>query len=143
MASASKTEIYDVPVEKFYQALIDYQSYPEFVEGVSGIDIQNQSADGATVTYHINLIKKFSYTINLSHEENAKVSWTLDSGDLLKVNNGSWSLKDLGDGKTEVTYSLEVEVKGFFPGLGMIEKTLVSTNLPATMKAFAKRAAQK
>ena len=59
----------------------------------------------------------------------------------MKVNNGGWKLKDLGNGKTEVTYSLEVELKGFFPGLGMVEKTMVSTNLPMNMKAFAKRAA--
>jgi hypothetical protein len=50
-------------------------------------------------------------------------------------------LKDLGKARTEVTYSLEVELKGFLPGLGLIEKTLVNTNLPLTMKAFAKRAA--
>jgi ribosome-associated toxin RatA of RatAB toxin-antitoxin module len=59
----------------------------------------------------------------------------------MKVNNGRWTLKDLGQARTEVTYSLEVELKGFFPGLGMIEKTLVNTNLPTAMKAFAKRAA--
>ena len=34
----------------------------------------------------------------------------------------------------------EMEFKGFLPGLGMIEKTLVNTNLPMTMKAFCKRA---
>ena len=68
------------------------------------------------------------------------MSWSLVSGDMMKVNNGKWTLKDVG-GKTEVTYSLEVELKGFLPGLGMIEKTLVNTNLPLTMKAFGKKAA--
>ena len=90
---------------------------------------------------NLNLIKKMSYTIRLSHKPTQEVSWSLISGDLMKVNNGRWTLKDLGENKTEVTYSLEVELKGFLPGLGMIEKTLVNTNLPLTMKAFAKRAA--
>lgn len=141
MARAERTEVFDVPATKMYQAIIDYKGYPEFVDGVESVQIADESKDGATVTMNLNLIKKISYKIKLSHKENTEVSWSLLSGDMMKVNNGRWTLKDLGNGKTEVTYSLEVELKGFLPGLGMIEKTLVSTNLPTAMKSFAKRAA--
>lgn len=135
MAKAERTEIFDVPVEKFYQAIIDYNSYPDFVDGMKSVKV-----DGDKVTYTLNLIKEVTYTLKMNHVPNKEVSWSLVSGDMMKVNNGKWTLKDVG-GKTEATYSLEVELKGFLPGLGMIEKTLVSTNLPLTMKAFAKRAA--
>jgi coenzyme Q-binding protein COQ10 len=141
MARAEKTEIFDVPHDKFYQAIIDYRAYPKFVEGMRSVDILNESSEGATVKFNLSLIKDISYTIKLSHKPNLEVSWSLVSGDLMKVNNGKWTLKDLGQARTEVTYSLEVELKGFLPGLGMIEKTLVTTNLPMNMKAFAKRAA--
>lgn len=141
MARAERTEVFDVPVSKMYQAIIDYKAYPEFVDGVESTQVTNESADGATVTMNLNLIKKISYTIKLSHKKDQEVNWSLVSGDIMKVNNGRWTLKSLGDNKTEVTYSLEVELKGFFPGLGMVEKTLVSTNLPLTMKAFSKKAA--
>jgi coenzyme Q-binding protein COQ10 len=140
MARAEKTEVFDVPVDKFYKAIVDYKAYPEFVEGMRSVEVQNETADGATVKFNLSLIKDISYTIKLSNKPNQEVSWSLVSGDMMKVNNGKWTLKDLG-GKTEVTYSLEVELKGFLPGLGMIEKTLVTTNLPMNMKAFAKRAA--
>lgn len=142
MAQASRTETYDVPVEKFYKAIIDYRNYPKFVDGVKSTEVSNESAEGATVKMGISVIKEISYTIKLVHEMNKKVSWSFVTGDMMKLNNGRWELKDLGDGKTEVTYSLEVELKGFMPGLGMIEKTLVNTNLPMTMKAFAKYAGQ-
>lgn len=141
MARAERTEVFDVPVDKFYQAIIDYKAYPKFVDGVESTEVTNESADGATVTMNLNLIKKIAYTIKLNHKKNQEVNWSLVSGDLMKVNNGRWTLKDLGQARTEVTYSLEVELKGFLPGLGMIEKTLVNTNLPMTMKAFAKKAA--
>jgi coenzyme Q-binding protein COQ10 len=140
MARAERTEVFDVPVDKFYKAVLDYKAYPQFVDGMKSIEVQNESADGATVKFNLSLIKEITYTLKLSNKENQEVSWSLVSGDMMKVNNGKWTLKDLG-GKTEVTYSLEVELKGFLPGLGMIEKTLVSTNLPLTMKAFGKRAA--
>ena len=141
MAKAEKTEIFDVPADKFYKAIIDYKSYPQFVDGVESVEIKNESADGATVTMNLNLIKKISYTIKLNHTPNKEVNWSLVSGDMMKINNGKWTLKDLGQARTEVTYSLEVEFKGFLPGLGLIEKTLVNTNLPLAMKAFAKKAA--
>jgi coenzyme Q-binding protein COQ10 len=126
MARAERTEVFDVPADKLYQAIVD---------------VVSESADGATVKFNLSLIKDISYTIKLNHKKDQEVSWSLVSGDMMKVNNGKWSLKDLGNNKTEATYSLEVELKGFFPGLGMIEKTLVNTNLPMTMKAFAKQAA--
>lgn len=141
MAKAERTEAFDVPVDKFYKAIIDYSNYPKFVDGVKSVDLKNATETGAELTMNLNIIKEISYTINLKHVPNKEVNWSLVKGDMMKLNNGRWTLKDLGNGKTEVTYSLEVELKGFLPGLGMIEKTLVSTNLPLTMKAFAKRAA--
>lgn len=140
MAKAERTEIFDVPVEKFYQAIIDYSSYPQFVDGVKSIKLLSSSENAAQVTMNLNIIKEISYTIDLQQVPNKEVKWSLVKGDMMKLNNGRWTLKDLGGGKTEVTYSLEVELKGFLPGLSIVEKTLVSTNLPLTMKAFAKRA---
>lgn len=139
MARAERTEVFDVPVEKFYQAVIDYKNYPNFVDGMKSVEIQKESADGAVVKFNLNLIKEITYTIDLKHTPNQEVSWSLVAGDGMKVNNGKWVLKNVG-GKTEVTYNLEIELKGFIPGLSMIEKTLVATNLPLTMKSFAKRA---
>lgn len=141
MARAERTETFDVPADKLYKAITDYKSYPSFVDGMKSVEVQTESADGATVKFNLSLIKDISYMIKLSHKPNHEVSWSLVTGDMMKVNNGKWTLKDLGGNKTEVTYSLEVELKGFLPGLGMIEKTLVTTNLPLNMKAFAKRAA--
>ncbi len=141
MAKAERTEVFDVPVEKFYQAIVDYKSYPQFVDGMNSIEILQQAGEDATVKFNLKLIKEVTYTLKLAGKKNESVSWSLVSGDMMKVNNGGWKLKDLGGGKTEVTYHLEVELKGFLPGLGMVEKTMVSTNLPMNMKAFAKRAA--
>lgn len=141
MAKAERTEVFDVPADKFYKAIIDYKGYPQFVDGMKSVEVSNETTDGATAKFNLSLIKDISYTLKLSHKPNQEVSWSLVSGDMMKINNGRWTLKDLGNNKTEVTYSLEVELKGFLPGLGMIEKTLVTTNLPLNMKAFAKRAA--
>ncbi len=138
MAVVTRTEIYDVGIQEFYSVIIDYDSYPEFVDGVDGIEILEQDDDGARVKYSLNLIKKFSYILKLEHSKPNGISWALESGDLFKKNIGSWSLKDLGRGKTEVTYSVDLEFKGLAPK--PIVNRLINHNLPAMMKSYFERA---
>lgn len=138
MAQASRTEIVDVEINKLYDVIADFAKYPEFVDGVSGIKVISQTETEAKVEYSLNVIKTFKYIINTKMERPTRVSWVLDSGDIFKKNDGSWVLKDLGNGKTEVTYSLEIDVKMFAPGA--VLNALTTKNLPIMMESFFKRA---
>lgn len=138
MANATRTEVVDVDINKLYDVIVDYAKYPEFVDGVSKIKIINQNETSAKVEYEVNMIKSFKYTIATKQTRPTNVSWTLESGDLFKKNDGEWKLKDLGNGKTEVTYSLEVDFKMFAPN--SILSALTSKNLPLMMDSFFKRA---
>lgn len=138
MPSAKRTEIFDAPIEKVYQVITDYASYPEFVEGVSGVEVIEQDENGALVEYSLNMIKKFTYRLRLKHEKPTKISWTFESGDIFKLNEGYWHLKDLGDGRTEVDYQLELDVKVFAPS-AIINK-LATKSLPAMLQSYHKRA---
>jgi coenzyme Q-binding protein COQ10 len=139
MASVERTEIFDAPIDKVYGVIVDYAKYPEFVAGVDEIEILENNDEGAKVKYSLNLIKKFSYIIKMTHEKPSKVSWVLESGDIFKTNTGSWELKDLGD-KTEVTYKVELDFKVMAPK--MIVNKVVSGNFPAMMKAYHNRCKQ-
>lgn len=138
MAQAKRTEIVDVEINKLYDVIVNYAKYPEFVDGVSSIKVLSQNEASAKVEYEINLIKSFRYIINTTQKKPTNVSWVLESGDIFKKNDGSWTLKDLGNGKTEVTYALEVDLKMFAPGA--ILKGLTEKNLPIMMNSFFKRA---
>jgi coenzyme Q-binding protein COQ10 len=138
MASASRTEVVDVDINKLYNVLVDYAKYPDFVDGVSAIKVISQSETAAKVEYSINMIKSFKYIINIKNEKPTRISWTLDSGDLFKKNDGEWKLKDLGNGKTEVTYTLDMDFKIFAPS--SILSALTEKNLPIMMSSFFKRA---
>lgn len=141
MAVATRTEVVDVDINKLYDVLVDYVKYPEFVDGVSSIKVISQDEKSAKVEYSINMIKSFKYIINIKNERPTKISWTLDSGDLFKQNDGGWVLKDLGNGKTEVTYSLDMDFKIFAPK--SILSALTEKNLPIMMNSFFKRAKTK
>ena len=100
-------------------------------------EVLSQDETSARVKYSLNIIKKVSYILAMKQKRPESINWTLESGDLFKQNDGSWFLKDLGDGKTEVTYGLEVNIKGFVPK--SIVSALTTKNLPAMMEAFEKR----
>lgn len=137
MPQAKRTEIWDAPIEKIFDVITDYESYPQFVDGCSSVDVLEKSETDARVEFGLNLIKKFKYILHLKQTRPTEISWSLESGDIFKKNEGSWQFKDLGDGRTEVNYGLEVEIKGFAP------KTLVNSltekNLPAMLKSYHDR----
>ncbi len=141
MATASRTEIVDVDINKLYDVIVDYAKYADFVDGVSSTKVLSQSETSAKVEYSVNMIKSFKYTLATTQVRPTKISWVLDSGDLFKKNDGQWILKDLGGGKTEVTYSLEVDFKMFAPN--SILTALTQKNLPVMMESFFKRAKSK
>lgn len=142
MTEASRTEVFNVDINKFYKTIIDYKSYTQFVDGMKSVEILEQDEKSAKVKYTLNMIKEFTYVLNLKQEAPNKVSWSLDSGDLFKHNNGGWVLKDLGSGKTEATYTVDVDFKISVFGMSMIVNKLTSSSLPSMMKAFADRASK-
>jgi coenzyme Q-binding protein COQ10 len=138
LAKVETTEVFQAPLDNVYSVIVDYQSYPEFVDGVSSVNILEQDEQGARVEYALNLIKKFTYILKLTHKAPNQVSWELESGDIFKKNSGSWSLIDLGNGETEVNYQLDIEFKGFAPKA--VVNKLVSGNLPKMMAQYHERA---
>ena len=138
MAKVETTDVFKTSIEKVYGVIIDYQSYPDFVDGVSSVKILEQDENGARVEYSLNLIKKFTYIIKLTHQAPNTVSWEFESGDIFKKNTGSWKLIDLGNNETEVTYQLDIEFKGFAPKA--VVNKLVSGNLPKMMRQYHQRA---
>lgn len=139
MAEASKTVEVAVPRERFWDVIVDYPKYPEFVDGVSKVKILASGAGKTRIEYGINLLgKDISYTLDHFEDGPATMRWELVEGNILKANNGSWVLKDLGGGRTEVTYSLALEFKIYVPG--MVLNGLVKSTLPKMIESFEKRA---
>jgi len=138
MAHAEITEVFDVSIDKIFKVLTDFESYPNFMDGVSKVEVTNREGNNIEAEYSLNIIKKFSYKMNHVVEEPNKISWSFLSGDLFKKSDGSWTLKDLGDGKTEVSYEVDIDFKVMVPG--MVSKKLVKSNLPSMLKSVLKQA---
>ena len=134
MPAAEREETWDASIEKIFEVITDYEKYPSFVDGCSSVNVLEKDENGARVEFSINLIKKFKYILKLTHEHPNRVSWELESGDIFKMNSGSWELTKLDDNKTKVNYSLEVAIKGFAPK--SLVNTLTTKNLPSMLESY-------
>jgi ribosome-associated toxin RatA of RatAB toxin-antitoxin module len=137
MAEAKRSETIDVPFDKFFQTVLDFESYPRFVTGVNESSVETVSDTQLKAKLELEMIKKLSYTIDVQHsrtENSAKVSWTLLESDLLTKNNGQWDIVAKGSDQCEVTYSLDVEFK--IPVPGLILRGLIKKSLPQAIKEF-------
>jgi ribosome-associated toxin RatA of RatAB toxin-antitoxin module len=139
MAQADIQEIVSVEKDKLYQAIIRYEDYPKFVDGVENVQVERKGTGHARVSYRVNMMKEVNYTLDMHEEPEAGVvHWSLVESDSLRTSNGRWELKSAGVGKTDVKYSIEVDFKISVPGF--ILNRLVKGTLPSMLKSFVKQA---
>ena len=139
MAEVKHEEVFNCTPEQFFDLLVDYESYPEFLAEVKDCKVVGENGGKKQVKYKISVIKTLEYTNTHTEERPNMVSWQFDSGDLFKSMKGHWKLSDQG-GKTKAEYFVEANFGLFVPKT--MTKTVLSVNLPAMMKAYHKRVDQ-
>ena len=137
MSNTQVSEIFKAPIENVFDVLTDYKSYPDFLDGTDSVEILEMSEKGGKVKFSLNIIKEFTYVLEMKHERPHHISWKFSSGDLFKTNTGSWTLEKLDEKSTRVNYELDLAFKLLVPK--MILKKLVNNNLPAMMKQYQDR----
>ena len=144
MPAAQKTIVINASPEKVFSVIVDYANYPSFLKEVNNAKVDSKQGNTTVASFSIDIkVKKINYTISLTEEANTSVSWRLIRGDFMEHNNGSWHLKDLGNGTTEATYSVEIIPKvprhlAFMKS--KISSALAERSLPATLQSFKERA---
>jgi ribosome-associated toxin RatA of RatAB toxin-antitoxin module len=144
MSVVTRQVLIDAPVEKFYDIVVDYPRYPEFVPGIKVCRVRDGRGPKKEVEYELDLgVRRIKYVLRHEEQRPRKVSWSLVSGDMMKVSNGSWELVD-EQGKTRATYSVEIQIAR--PPLvpqALVDRVadeLTRIQLPKTLEAFKARA---
>jgi coenzyme Q-binding protein COQ10 len=144
MASkVSRDVLVAVPVERFFDLVVDYARYPEFVPSVKEARVVSPGPP-REVEYQLDLgVKKIRYTLRHVEERPLKVSWSLVEGEWMKVSNGSWELSD-ENGRTRARYTVEIQLaKPALVPQSLVDKVtdeLTRVQLPKTLEAFKARA---
>jgi ribosome-associated toxin RatA of RatAB toxin-antitoxin module len=139
MAGASRSIVVNAPPEKVFDTIINYDRYPEWLSEVKKIHTSERKGNEVKVHYEVDFkIKTIRYTILAREERPKRMSWSFVEGEVMKDNKGSWVLEPEGEGRTRVTYSVEVTVGPLVPK--SILSTLVDQSLPKMLESFKRRA---
>ena len=143
MAAVTKEIVISVPIERFYDIVVDYERYPEFVPGIRSCRVR-YGAGEKQVEYELDLgVKRIRYVLRHEERRPTRVAWSLVSGEMMKVSNGSWELSDAA-GKTRALYTVEIQVTRppLVPQLlvDRVSDELTRVQLPRTLDAFKVRA---
>jgi ribosome-associated toxin RatA of RatAB toxin-antitoxin module len=143
MAQAEFHEVLTADRDRLYQAVTQYDRYPDFVDGCISAESQTLEPGKTRVKYRVSVMSQdVQYTVDHTEiPEKGMVKWELVESNFFKKNSGSWEIKAAaGTGKSDVKYILEVEFK--IPVPGFILNKLIKGSLPGMVKSFAKHANQ-
>ena len=143
MAVVTREVLVGVGVESFFDVLIDYARYPEFVPGIKACKVLDVPGE-RQVEYELDLgLRRIRYVLRHVEERPSRVSWSLVRGEVLKVSNGSWELWPEGT-TTRARYSVDIQVARppLVPQalLDKMSDQMTRVQLPRTMEAFRARA---
>jgi carbon monoxide dehydrogenase subunit G len=108
----SSTAEIDAPVDQVWALVEDVESAPEWQGGLKSLRALERDGDGRAVRCETETdakVKSVKSIVRFTYDGPERLTWTQEKGDLKSV-NGSWELNDLGDGRTQATYSIEVDL---------------------------------
>ena len=144
MAAITREVVMDVPPARLFEVILDYERYPEFVPGLKGCKVKGRTAGGVDVEYELDLgVKKIRYVLRHVEQPPSRNTWSLVSGDWMKVSNGGWELAGEGTG-TRARYTVEIQIaKPALVPQALVDRVadeLSKVQLPRTLDAFKARA---
>jgi ribosome-associated toxin RatA of RatAB toxin-antitoxin module len=146
MAAVTREIVIDRTPERVFDVIVDYQRYPEFVPGIKGCRPLSGAAD-RQVEYELDLgIRRIKYVLRHVEERPRRVTWSLVSGELMKVSSGSWELAAEGQ-KTRARYTVDIQISKppLIPKtvIDRVTDELTRVQLPRTLEAFKARVERK
>ena len=136
---STQSIVIDAPPADVMAVIADFPAYPQWVAAAKKVEVVEEGADGRAQQVHFVLdagAVKDEYVLDYTWDGDRKVSWTLVKGQMQKRNDGSYTLVE-SDGRTEVTYSITIDLA--IPMLGMIKRKAEKVILDTALKELKKR----
>jgi carbon monoxide dehydrogenase subunit G len=146
LSDSARAEI-DAPLDAVWAIVQDVARWPEWQATLGALDILEVDVEGRTVLCAVEFdarVTKIKMKLECSYAPPTRMSFERMSGDLSAL-SGSWTLEDLGGGRTSATYQLDVNPGGVLnlllnaERIGQLRETLVDAR-PPELKARAEGA---
>jgi len=112
--SGSASAEIDAPPGAVWAVVEDVATWAQWQDTLGTVRALDQDPTGRVSRCKVEIDAKVTLIrieLAVSYEAPRRVSWQREGGDL-KAMDGAWTLEDLGDGRTRVTYELTVDPGG-------------------------------
>ncbi len=143
LSDSASTDI-DAPIDAVWPIVQDVASWPEWQGTLGSLDILETDGEGRASLCAVAFdakVTQIKMKLACSYSPPTRMTFERTSGDLAGL-SGSWTVEDLGDGRTKATYQLDVNPGGVLNFLlnaeriGKLRETLVDVR-PGELKARA------
>src|SRR5664279_5138588 len=110
ISGTAATEI-EASIEVVYAVAADGAGATRWQSEIHVAEALDHDADGNQLRVRMETetpIKTINSTLRYTYQPPNRIAWVQEDGDLKSV-EGSWQLEDLGQGRTRVTYELDVD----------------------------------
>jgi uncharacterized membrane protein len=109
----------DAPIERCYEIAADIEGATEWQGSLVDVEVLERDAEKRAVLVETESdakVKNVRAVLRFSYDPPERIEWVQEKGDTKSL-EGSWTLEDLGGGRTRATYALAAD-----PGrmLGML-----------------------
>jgi hypothetical protein len=120
--------------------IADFPNYPLWAGAVKQADVVEAGPDGRArrVAFQLDAgIVRDRYELAYVWSDDALVEWDLVSGQMMRAQHGSYTLRPDGPGRTYVTYQLSVDL--IIPMLGLLKRKAERMVMDQALKELKKR----
>jgi carbon monoxide dehydrogenase subunit G len=136
---STQSIVVDAPAADVMAVIADFGSYPQWVSAAKQVEVQQTGDDGRARRVRFVLDAgsvKDDYVLDYDWDGDRAVSWSLVSSQLMKRQDGSYTLRETG-GRTEVTYAITIDTR--IPLLGMMKRKAEKVILDTALNELKKR----
>jgi ribosome-associated toxin RatA of RatAB toxin-antitoxin module len=106
--------------DQCFAVVSDLDRYPEWAADIKEVAIESRDGEGrpTVVTFRAGAFgRSTSYTLAYDYTDAPRtLAWKQTAGDLTSKLDGAYTFEKVGEGTTQVTYTLEVELRVPLPG---------------------------
>jgi uncharacterized membrane protein len=116
---AEHTVEIEAPIDTCFEAIVDYESFPEWQRAVVATEVLDRHPDGLGKEVRLFVdakVRKVDYTLDYRYRPPTLIEWDFVEGNGINDADGSYSFEELGPGRTRATYRFGLEVGIPLPG---------------------------
>ena len=105
---AERTVEIEAPLSRCFELVSDLESTPDWQESMVSIEVLERDSEKRPTLCEVvsdAKIRQVTSELRFAHHPPDSLTWEQEEGEMKRL-NGSWTLEDLGDGRTRATYSL-------------------------------------